>query len=86
MRFLTRATWCGTSSVKKCASRWRSLPITSNSPNFGKITTAAELNAAGGAMVIYPKNKVLVEMFKTIRKGKSWKGEIKNQKLKVTNW
>jgi len=39
--------------------------------------TAAELNAAGGAMVIYPKNKVLVEMFKTIRKGKSWKGEIK---------
>ena len=39
--------------------------------------TAAELNAAGGAMVIYPKNKVLVEMFKTLRKGKSWKGEIK---------
>jgi PAS domain S-box-containing protein len=39
--------------------------------------TAAELNTAGGAMAIYPQTKVLLEMFKTIRKGKSWQGEIK---------
>jgi PAS domain S-box-containing protein len=39
--------------------------------------TAAELNAAGGAMAIYPENKVLLEMFKTLRKGKSWQGELK---------
>ncbi|MFM9265283.1 PAS domain S-box protein [Tychonema sp. BBK16] len=39
--------------------------------------TAAELNVAGGAMVIYPENKVLLEMFKTLRKGKSWQGELK---------
>jgi len=39
--------------------------------------TPAELNTAGGAMVIYPKNKVLLKMLKTLRKGKSWKGELK---------
>jgi PAS domain S-box-containing protein len=39
--------------------------------------TASELNSAGGAMAIYPKTKVLVEMFKTIRQGKSWQGELK---------
>ena len=39
--------------------------------------TAEELNAAGGAMAIYPQTQVLLEMFKTIRKGKSWQGELK---------
>jgi PAS domain S-box-containing protein len=39
--------------------------------------TAEELNTAGGATVLYPQNQVLVEMFKTIRKGKSWQGELK---------
>ncbi|WP_293346996.1 MULTISPECIES: PAS domain S-box protein [unclassified Microcoleus] len=39
--------------------------------------TAEELNAAGGATAIYPQNSVLQEMFKTIRKGKSWQGELK---------
>ncbi|MEG4229516.1 PAS domain S-box protein [Microcoleus sp. N9_B2] len=39
--------------------------------------TAEELNTAGGATAIYPKTKVLLEMFKTIRKGKSWQGELK---------
>ena len=39
--------------------------------------TAEELNAAGGATAIYPQSQVLLEMFKTIRKGKSWQGELK---------
>ena len=39
--------------------------------------TAEELNAAGGATVIYPQSQVLLEMFKTIRKGQSWQGELK---------
>ena len=39
--------------------------------------TVAELNTAGGATAIYPQTQVLVEMFKTIRKGKSWQGELK---------
>jgi len=39
--------------------------------------TAEELNAAGGTTAIYPQTQVLVEMFKTIRKGKSWQGELK---------
>ncbi len=39
--------------------------------------TAEELNAAGGATAIYPQTQVLLEMFKTIRKGKSWQGELK---------
>ncbi|MEG3938311.1 PAS domain S-box protein [Microcoleus sp. S36b_A3] len=39
--------------------------------------TAEELNAAGGATAIYSQNQVLLEMFKTIRKGKSWQGEVK---------
>ncbi|MEG4282737.1 PAS domain S-box protein [Microcoleus sp. A006_D1] len=41
--------------------------------------TAEELNAAGGATAIYPQTQVLLEMFKTIRKGKSWQGELKIQ-------
>ncbi|MEG5059748.1 PAS domain S-box protein [Microcoleus sp. A2-C5] len=41
--------------------------------------TAEELNTAGGATAIYPQTPVLVEMFKTIRKGKSWQGELKIQ-------
>ena len=41
--------------------------------------TAEELNTAGGATAIYPQTQVLVEMFKTIRKGKSWQGELKIQ-------
>ncbi len=39
--------------------------------------TAEELNTAGGARAIYPQTQVLLEMFKTIRKGKSWQGELK---------
>ncbi|MGB3266084.1 MAG: PAS domain S-box protein, partial [Microcoleus sp.] len=39
--------------------------------------TAEELNAAGGAKAIYSQTQVLLEMFKTIRKGKSWQGELK---------
>ncbi|MEG4071858.1 PAS domain S-box protein [Microcoleus sp. Pol14C2] len=39
--------------------------------------TAEELNTAGGLTAIYPQTKVLLEMFKTIRKGKSWQGELK---------
>ncbi|MEG4801752.1 PAS domain S-box protein [Microcoleus sp. ARI1-B5] len=39
--------------------------------------TAEELNTAGGATAIYPQTQVLLEMFKTIRKGKSWQGELK---------
>jgi PAS domain S-box-containing protein len=39
--------------------------------------TAEELNTAGGAAAIYPQTQVLLEMFKTIRKGKSWQGELK---------
>jgi PAS domain S-box-containing protein len=39
--------------------------------------TAQELNAAGGAAALYSQTQVLVEMFKTIRKGKSWQGELK---------
>jgi PAS domain S-box-containing protein len=41
--------------------------------------TAEELNTAGGATAIYPQTEVLLEMFKTIRKGKSWQGELKIQ-------
>ncbi|MEG4005145.1 PAS domain S-box protein [Microcoleus sp. Pol11C1] len=39
--------------------------------------TAEELNTAGGLTAIYPQTKVLLEIFKTIRKGKSWQGELK---------
>jgi PAS domain S-box-containing protein len=39
--------------------------------------TAEELNTAGGAAALYSQTQVLVEMFKTIRKGKSWQGELK---------
>jgi PAS domain S-box-containing protein len=39
--------------------------------------TAEELNTAGGATALYSQTQVLVEMFKTIRKGKSWQGELK---------
>ncbi|MEG4230909.1 PAS domain S-box protein [Microcoleus sp. Pol11C3] len=39
--------------------------------------TAEELNTAGGLTAIYPQTKVLLEMFKTLRKGKSWQGELK---------
>ncbi|MBW3586920.1 MAG: PAS domain S-box protein, partial [Cyanobacteria bacterium 0813] len=39
--------------------------------------TPEELNTAGGATALYPQTKVLLEMFKTIRKGKSWQGELK---------
>ncbi|MBE9183710.1 PAS domain S-box protein [Microcoleus sp. LEGE 07076] len=39
--------------------------------------TAEELNTAGGATAIYPKTQVLLEMLKTLRKGKSWQGELK---------
>ncbi|MEG4346569.1 PAS domain S-box protein [Microcoleus sp. A003_D6] len=38
--------------------------------------TAEELNTAGGATALYPRSQVLVEMFKTVRKGKSWQGEL----------
>ncbi|MEG3896113.1 MULTISPECIES: PAS domain S-box protein [unclassified Microcoleus] len=41
--------------------------------------TAEELNTAGGATALYPQTPVLVEMYKTIRKGKSWQGELKIQ-------
>ncbi|XZO02411.1 MAG: PAS domain S-box protein [Microcoleus sp.] len=39
--------------------------------------TVAELNKAGGARVIYPKTQALLKIFKILRQGKSWKGEIK---------
>ncbi|MCU0546429.1 MAG: PAS domain S-box protein [Oscillatoriaceae cyanobacterium Prado104] len=39
--------------------------------------TAAELNSAGGIAAMYPQTTELLEIFKTIRKGKSWQGEIK---------
>ncbi len=39
--------------------------------------TVAELNKAGGAIVIYPKTQVLLKIFKILRQGKPWKGEIK---------
>ncbi|MEG3987056.1 PAS domain S-box protein [Microcoleus sp. S28C3] len=38
--------------------------------------TAEELHTAGGATALYPRSQVLVEMFKTVRKGKSWQGEL----------
>ncbi|WP_293128807.1 PAS domain S-box protein [Microcoleus sp. bin38.metabat.b11b12b14.051] len=43
--------------------------------------TAEQLNTAGGAATIYPQTQVLLEMFKTIRKGKSWQGELKIKTL-----
>ncbi|MEG4322543.1 MULTISPECIES: PAS domain S-box protein [unclassified Microcoleus] len=50
--------------------------------------TAEQLNTAGGAAAIYPQTQVLLEMFKTIRKGKSWQGELriktKNNELVTT--
>ncbi|MGL5060022.1 MAG: PAS domain S-box protein, partial [Microcoleus sp.] len=39
--------------------------------------TASELNNSGGIATIYPQTKELLEMFKTLRQGKSWQGEIK---------
>ncbi|NJR22275.1 MAG: PAS domain S-box protein [Richelia sp. CSU_2_1] len=39
--------------------------------------TPAELNSAGGITALYSQNKELLEMFKSIRKGQSWQGELK---------